>query len=505
MSMASPYILYLNPAGLTAFIVGRSGVELHQHFALDDGLPRFEAFLAGLAAGTRISLLADLPDEAHHLETLPFVRGRDRRPMLARRQDHLFGDTPFRSHLSLGREPTGRRDERILFAALTRPGAIQPWLQRILHSPCILTQVVSASFLSQALAAPLHSGTAPFLLAHTTPAGLRVSCFEHGQLRFSRLTASQGAHASPDPGFVRDEIRRSFDYLLSQRVVPRDRSTRVLLLSPHEVPAPLPATATAASAGLDLQPMHLKQAALALKLQYDASHTDSLPLLLQALAAQPRLPQFAPAEALSGHRQQQIGRIAGVLAGALFLACLGYTGLNLLAAREQRSLAEASLREAALQQTRLEDVIAATPATPLPLERLNQTLNQVHALATSNTGPEPALRQLTAVLASAPGFKLQELEWTAAPQNPAPAEPAPLNQILRMRFHLPSGAGQARERALRAQTLLAALGTLSGAQIQVLRQPAEMASSEPMRIAESLPGDTEPQLEVRVSLPVSPP
>ena len=74
-----------------------------------------------------------------------------------------------------------------------------------------------------------------------------------------------------------------------------------------------------------------------------------------------------------------------------------------------------------------------------------------------------------------------------------------------MRFSLPAGAEQTRERVAQAQTLLAALGTLAGAQIQVLRQPAEMASSEPLRIAESLPGDIAPQLEVRVSLPVSPP
>ncbi|MDD2989484.1 MAG: hypothetical protein PHI64_11060 [Zoogloea sp.] len=497
--MTAASILYLSPAGLAAFAVARDSVEPLQHFAADDGLSPFETFLSDLSPGTRISLLVDLPDEAHHLETLPFVKGRDRQPMLARRQDHLFGDTPFRSYLSLGRESVGRRDERILFAALTRPGAIQPWLQRILHSPCILAEVVSASFLSQALAAPLYSGATPFLLAHTTPAGLRVSCFEHGQLRFSRLTIGLTPEAGPDPGFVFEEIRRSYDYLLSQRIVPRDHPTRVLLLTARDLPG------AAAGTGLDLQPVPLKQAALALKLQHDASHTDSLPLLLRALAAHPRLPQFAPAEALAGHRQQRTGRIAGILAGAIFLASLGYTSLNLLAAREQRSLAEANLRQAAQQEARLEAVIASTPATPLPLERLNQTLDMAQALSTSSIGPEPALRQLTAALASVPGFRLQELEWAAPAADLLPAEPTPLSQTLRIRFNLSPGAAQTRERVAQAQTLLTALGSLNGAQIQVLRQPAEMASSEPVRIAESPPSDTSPQLEVRLSLPVSPP
>lgn len=503
--MAAQHILYLSPSGLVAFALGRRGVELRQRFSAHDGLPQFDSFLSTLAAGTRIHLLVDLPDEAHHLETLPFVRGRDRQPMLARRQDHLFGDTPFRSHQSLGREQEGRRDERILFAALTRPAAIEPWLQRILHSPCILAEVVSTSFLSQTLTTPLHPGTTPFLLAHTTPAGLRVSCFENGKLRFSRLTVSPPAHVHPDVSFLRDEIRRSFDYLLSQRIVPRDHPTRVLLLtSDDEIGTTLNA-GKAASPGLDLQPMHLEQAALALKLQHEPTDTDSLPLLLQALATHPRLPQFAPAEALVGHRLQQIGRIAGLLAAAFFLACLGYSSLNLLAARSQRGLAEASQHQARLLETRRKAVVTGTPATPLPLERLQQTLNTVQALAASSTGPEPALRQLAAALAPVPAFSLQEIEWTVQPPDQQPSGPEASSQTLRVRFSLPPGTEQTRERVGQAKALLAALGTLPGAQLQVMRQPPEMAESEPLRVADSPPGETPSQLEVRVLLPLAPP
>ena len=504
--MAAQHILYLSPSGLTAFAIARSGIEALQRFSLDDGLEHFDSFLSTLAAGTRLSLLVDLPDEAHHLETLPFIRGRDRRPMLARRQEHLFGDTPFRSYLSLGRERSGRRDERILFAALTRPATIQPWLQRIVQSPCILAEVVSTSFLSQALAAPLHSGATPFLLVHTTPAGLRVSCFENSQLRFSRLTVSAAAQDHPDASFVHDEIRRSFDYLLSQRIVPRDRPTRALVLTADEETCTTLGTGPAGpSSGLDLQPLRLGQAALALKLQHTPTDADSLPLLLQALAAHPRLPQFAPAEALAGHRLQQIGRIAGILASAFFIACLGYTSLNLLAARSQRNLAEASQHQATLLEARLKDIIAGTPATPLPLERLNQTLNRVQALATSSTGPEPALRQLAAALAPVPDFSLQEIEWNVQPPNRQPSAPEPTIQTLRVRFSLPPGIEQTRERVGQAKALLAALSTLPGAQLQVMRQPPEMAESEPLRVAESPPGDTAPQFEVLVQLTLAHP
>jgi hypothetical protein len=74
-----------------------------------------------------------------------------------------------------------------------------------------------------------------------------------------------------------------------------------------------------------------------------------------------------------------------------------------------------------------------------------------------------------------------------------------------VRFDLPSGTDRAREQAHQALSILAALDTLAGAQIQILRQPAETSGSEPLRVAASLPGDTSPQLEVRVRLPLNPP
>lgn len=500
--MPGQYILHLAPTGLTAFSVRRCGINAQHVFSpATDGHQAFEAFLSRLAHTTRISLLVDLPDEAHHLESLPFARGRDRQAMLARRQDHLFGDTPFRSHLSLGRENDGRRDERILFAALTRPSAIRPWLQRIVDSPCVLAEMTSISFLSQTLATALQPATSPFLFAHLTPAGLRVSCFENGQLRFSRLTITTSAHPESDTAFLLGEITRSYDYLISQRALPRNHPTAVRILVANQAACTALEAAPLISPGLALQPMRLAEAGAALGLKPLPTDADSLAYLLQALAThRRRRPQFAPAEALAGHRLQQLGHIAGLLAGAIFLACLGYASLNLFEARSQRSLAEASLHQASVQEARLAETLAETPATPQPPEHLHHTLDMLQALATSSMGPEPAMRQLAAALARVNGFMLQEIEWSA--DLPTPAPPAAV-QTLRVRFDLPDGTAHARERASQAHSVLAALETLPGAQIQILHQPSEMSQSEPLRVSDSRPNDTRPRLEVRIRLPLS--
>ncbi|WP_374474715.1 hypothetical protein [Zoogloea sp.] len=505
--MRGTYVLHLTPACLTAFSVGRDGVTTEHAFSHSaEGHRDFETFLSGLDGAARISLLVDVPDEAHHIESLPFVRGRDRRAMLSRRQDHLFGDTPFRSHLSLGRESDGRRDERILFAALTRPASIRPWLQRIVASPCILAEMTSTSFLSQALAIPLQPASKLFLLAHLTPAGLRVSCFENKRLRFSRLTVSSAPGPDSDTRFVVDEIRRSYDYLLSQRALPHNRPTVACILVADDAARDALQAAQFASPGLTLQPVLMAEASAALRLAPPGAGANSLPLLIQTFATRrPRLPQFAPTDALAGQRLQRQGRIAGALAATIFLICLGSAGLTLLEARGKRSLAENNLRQAAILEARLVDVIGKTPALPQPLEYLRLTLDMLQALAASNMGPEPALHRLAAALAPIRGFNLQEIEWSiAAPVAQPPAMRA-ATQTLRVRFDLPSGTDRARERAHQAHSILAALDTLAGAQIHILRQPAETSGSEPLRGAASLPGDTSPQLEVRIQLPLNPP
>ena len=84
-----------------------------------------------------------------------------------------------------------------------------------------------------------------------------------------------------------------------------------------------------------------------------------------------------------------------------------------------------------------------------------------------------------------------------------PPGPEPTTQTLRVRFSLPPGTEQTRARVGQAKALLAALDALSGAQLRVLRQPPEMAESEPLRVAEAPPGETQPQLEVRVQLPLA--
>lgn len=499
--MAGQRILYLTTEGLTPYVLDRGEIRDAALFPPgEQGLAAFETYLRECPPDASLTLLIDLPDESHQRESVPFIRGRDRQPMLDRRLNQLFGETPYRTHLSLGREAEGRRDEQILFAALTRPSALQPWLDRIRQSPCILTRMVSAPFLSQILIATLQPPADPFMLAHLTPAGLRVSCFDKGQLRFSRLTALKSGSICPSGDRLRTEVQRSVDYLTGQRILPRKGKTIVQLLA-------LPSDAAALIAGEDtghglvFEALDPAQLARALRLRSKPANSDSLPLLLQALAAKPRLPQFAPADALAGHRLQRVGKFIGATGSVALLVSLGISTTNLIDARAQRHITETTIQQIRLQETRLKAVTDAIPATPLPLDQLQRSVAFAQALAASSSGPEPSMRQLAAALAPLHDFQLLHMEWTLI----EPAKDSPVNalpaQALRLHFALPAGTENARSRVARAEALLAALREIHDAEISIEKQPAEMNDTQPLRLSERQPGTEDPQLAVRIQLP----
>ena len=500
--MAGQRILYLTAEGLTAFIVERGKIRSAPLFAAGEkGFAAFQAYLQECPPDAQLSLLVDLPDESHQRESVPFVRGRDRQPMLARRLNQLFGDTPYRTYLSLGREAEGRRDELILFAALTRPSAIQPWLERIRQSPCILTRVVSAPFLSRSLLRLETASPTPFLLAHLTPAGLRVSCFDKGHLRFSRLTTLKSGDSSPSSSILRTEIQRSFDYLVGQRILPRNARTIARIIAGPEAAADFSGGESPGN-GLVFALQDPIQIAQTLRLHSKLASSDSLPLLLQALAANPGLPQFAPADALTGHRLQRVGHAISATGAVALLVSLGIAAANLIDARAQRLLTENTIELIRRQEVRLKAASDAIPATPVPLDQLQRSVSLAKRLAASTSGPEAGLRQLAAALAPLPDFQLLHMEWALIEPisgNLANAQPT---QTLGLHFALPSGSENARSRVTQAEALLAALRGMRDAEVSIEKQPAEMNDAQALRLAELQSGPGMPQLAVHVQLPI---
>ena len=96
----------------------------------EEGWTAFGSFLRSVH-GLPVHIIVDTVEEDFRFETLPHIRGRDRTEMVGRKLKQLYRATPYCSFALQERESGKRRDDRYLFAALTNPDLLLPWLRAI--------------------------------------------------------------------------------------------------------------------------------------------------------------------------------------------------------------------------------------------------------------------------------------------------------------------------------------------------------------------------------------
>jgi hypothetical protein len=298
----------------------------------EEGAQAFAAQLHGTPASL-FYVLVDIVEEDFHQENVPFVRGGDRRALLARKLAQRYRDTSLALALSLGYEKTQRRDERILFSSFTNNAQFQPWLTALREQDAAVAGVYSVALLGPQLAAKLGSKKAPLLLVSLQQAGLRQTYVENGKIRFSRLGPLEAGEIG-DPARVADafdrETTRVYQYLTAMRVVAREGGAIDAVLI-----APTGEKRRVQAAGPNMPQVRatvveLGEAARAIGLKDYPEGAGAEVLFLHLLAQRAPVQQYAGDTLRQYFRLHQL-RVGLVAGGALaFLIALGYSGILLM-------------------------------------------------------------------------------------------------------------------------------------------------------------------------------
>jgi hypothetical protein len=210
--------LYLTNSSLAAMQVSGRRIVARREFAVGaSGPAEFEAWLAGLA-GLPVHLFTDLSEEDFRLDTVPHVGPRDREAILARKLAQMFRNTPFRYAVVQGREPEGRRDDRVLYTAITNPEVLRPWLDAIERLRAPLGGIYSAAVFSSAMLPALDLLFPHTLLVTFTPGGaMRQTYFREQEIKFSRLTPIDPEEGQSLGTLISEETTRTWQYLDSLR------------------------------------------------------------------------------------------------------------------------------------------------------------------------------------------------------------------------------------------------------------------------------------------------
>jgi len=421
--MTAKRILLLDGTSLTAYHWNAGRIKIEGEFRHEPvGIEAFANYLKKHHSSL-FYMLADVAEEGFQLEDLPYVQGSDRNALLQRRLSQYFYSTPLSTAISLGRTKEGRRNEKLLFAALTRIETFTPWLDTLHEAEVILAGVYSIPLVLAGCGPRLLGEGGPILFVSLSRGGVRQSFFDQGKLHFSRL--SQLATRSIDEvGRVcAAESAKIFQYLVAQRQLPRGSALRTVILA-HAGQIPVLQDYCQNTADLQFEFTDLAAAAQQLQLKDIPGDSNADNLFIHCLATKTPPQQFAAADQTRFHKLWQI-RSALTSAGWItLLGCLlfaGKTGLNI---HELRGETEATRAITAADTQRYNSILEGLPKINLTPDNLRALTGRVDALLKRVPSMEPLLLHLSHAMNDSPRIELVRLTWKMSDSLDAGGKPA---------------------------------------------------------------------------------
>lgn len=412
--MSRKQLFYLSSDILTAYDWRNGALGAGHAFpASAAGLDAFAAWLEDPSEQRlRVPayLLTDLIEEDFQHQLLPHVRGKAGRALLARRLGQLYRDTPYRGSTLLGRETTGRRDDQLLFFALTNPALLQPWTDVLDQLSIPLAGIYATSLLSIALVNKLALNHEHLLLVTQQSGGLRQSYYEQGQLRFSRQTpaiALDGVAVN-----IALETEKTRQFLTSTRMLARGDVLHTVILAPA---AQLARLELLCDNGIevvyhfiDLQLASERVGLTTAPLLADA-------LLLSLLGKRPPASHYPPGP-LARHRHVQRSRTALYGASiALGTVVVVWTAGYLLGGMQDGAEITRLQQETASYQNRYRQLMSGMPPAPARTQTMKTAVTLERMINSQAPEPGRLLSMLSAALDGAPQVRLNQLHWNAGP------------------------------------------------------------------------------------------
>src|SRR5581483_182981 len=228
-------LLYLTSHELVAYLWKRGELVEEATFKPgDEGAASFSEYVSR-ASDSLFHIVADLVEEDFFQENIPYLRGGDRRALLARKLAQRYRDTSLAVTLSLGTEIAGRREERILYASFTNTQQFQPWLGSLRAIQARIAGVYSIAMLAPLLCRRVGVKSRQYMVVSLQEAGLRQTYVDNGTARFSRLSKVDRDDSNALADACAAESTRFHQYLLNSRILSRESTTLdVVVLAPGE-------------------------------------------------------------------------------------------------------------------------------------------------------------------------------------------------------------------------------------------------------------------------------
>lgn len=481
-----------------------------RHANTEDGHATFDRYVRAHAK-CRYYLLTDVVEEGFQFEAIPAVSGADRKALITRRQAQYFYGSPLTAAISLGRDSGGRRDERVLFAALTRPAIFEPWLAILRKGEAQVTGLWSTPLLAPALVRAIAPNVRRALLVTLGRGGIRQTYVEDGKLRFSRLAPAPGTSAGDMATACEAESSKIYQYLAGQRIVPRGSVLPVLVLV-HATHRGVFDRHLRSSDELEFVATDIQRAAEAIGQRDPQPDSFATSLFAHALLRNPPQEQFAPPDE---QRFDLLGRIRiGLMGiGGLALAgCLVFAGKQMLETMTLRNQNEVTTAQASADLVRYQNLLAALPPMPASATELRSLVGRYREIERASASPAPLFGEISRAMDAMPQIEVDRIDWsisdTPDPQPATPEahgllagleKPGTTYAVATVAGRLAGNVSSSQRAQIEAVNAFAEeLGRNEGLLVTVVRMPVDVESQRALR-SDAGSGSDVPRFAVRVA------
>ena len=360
-----------------------------------------------------VYVLLDTAGEEYRLDTIPHVFGADRRAIIERKQDRMFRGTPYLYAEVQGREKAGRRDDNVMFSAVTNPDTIQPWLKILEEHKVPVAGVVSVPLLLQNNAGviPDMSGNA-LVFSLQSMSGLRQSFFKDKLLKFSRLVKVPRYGTEPYAPIITEELVKVRRYLQSTHLLDKDRPLDIHFLGNKEL--------------LDeLGKIHVNSAMVryhmldveALGKSYGFADQIRTPFsdkhLVYQLLKNKSKNYYAPNKDIRYFQMRQINKALKVASLLFMLTGFIWGGLNVLEGYTYRQQHISDSKKADFYNVRYEVAQERISALPVDPADLKVVVDTIGTLKTYKSEPDDMFRLISKSMDIFPEIQISKIHWAA--------------------------------------------------------------------------------------------
>jgi hypothetical protein len=405
-------LFYLTNHELHAYSWNGKNVLLNDIFENDEnGWQRFTDYVAA-NKNLPAEILVDLIEEDFQRDSIPHTIGRARRALIERKLTQFYRDTPFRHATPQGREKDGRKDDRILFSALTNAELPKPWLNALLKHTVPVIGIYSLALLSQLLFDKLRLGKEPLLLVTHQSSGLRQSYFHDGYLHFSRLTPLLDQAPELLAESLIAESAKTRQFLASTRVLARGTKIQLVVIADaNNLAAVQELSDNSSDPDASYRLLQIDEVSQQLKQELISGNEDCDVLLLSLLGKE-RIASHYPLREQNRFYQLWQARIGlYVMSVLLALSALAWAGIDLMSILEQRRETARLEQEALHAESKYQIIVKNMPTTEVTPHNMKSVVDIERMLAQNVPLPDNLLAEVSRALETVPQIVVNQLHW----------------------------------------------------------------------------------------------